>query len=309
MSTYLGEGHRPDLTAKRICSIDVPGRKKELPDEVNQLAQFVESVIFPEHGKGNRLIGNWFPIYGKRPREILPFLYFMFKDLFESCKNSSQYEVPRFVDCGSGYGIVGAVASIAGFEVYNVEIQDNIHESAVRYGEILSWQNVVDGSKIHHIHGSYYTPLWHAVAVDQYRLANGLFVENIMTRRMDIIAMDLDLKQDALPEDAIKALMEQGKKTNALLDAHLINADGFLGTDVVYIYPSDPLFNYGFPSQCDDLMYAGTYLLTASRNSQVETMLTHNQLPSFALQTKYVKANVGQNSALEFLAFKNKGWV
>jgi len=222
----------------------------EYPRKLSRLSHFIEQIVLPQNVEyASQRTGAWFPIYlnpidNSYVPEAIKGLYDTFKNCYDTIKKKDKQKVPIFLDCGSGFGMVGAIANIVGFDVYNVEIIEEAHEKAQEYGKHLVSEGIIKSERMHYINGSYYLPSYHDLAT------KGL--------------TELFKSQDAGAETLINinhALDLQKQKTIPFASSVPYTEEDYLDYDLIYCYPSDPLFNFAFPKQMNDLMKPGSYLV------------------------------------------------
>jgi len=135
-----------------------------------KLVRFNNDEVLPENSD---LIdsspGGWLPIYydeiqARLIQEPLLILDALFKNLYQKVILQGVVTLPKLFECGSGLGMIGALASLSGFQTYNIEIQRHLHNRAVEYGKRMVEKKIIDGDKVHYVNASYYTASTFAAA-------------------------------------------------------------------------------------------------------------------------------------------------
>jgi len=279
----------------------IPLQGGEIPFELNKLIQFAHDVVLRDHPDEDIRMGHWVPLYGDKPEVTMPLLYHMFQDLVKRPGYQDRVR-PRLLECGSGYGMVGRVAALAGFEVFNVEIQKDIHDEAKKYDHLLKLRGMIDESAPHTIFGNYYTPEWFEYAAAHFLQHYNLLGDVVDPRNLAMVSYNLGVSKFT-QEAIISALKVLREGTGALAEHSLVTSDGGLDVDVVHIYPSDPMFPHGFLQQMGSILRSGSMLVTYEKNSQIIKAIEEERFfqCGFTPTTWYMS---GKELGYDFLGFQ-----
>jgi hypothetical protein len=239
---------------------------REIPEQVNQLIEYVKSEIIQGDSKSaSKLIGHWFPLYFYDTEPVITNLYHTFSAVHERLRRPQR--TLRFLDCGSGYGIISAIASQAGFDASGIELLPDVHDKAVHHRKRLADAGLIDINNVHLYQGSYYVPEYFDRAVNRYQQNIRRKFSSIET---NLSMFNFEFSTDVKTHEELDAkLIELRQSTTALRESGLVTPDNRLDFDVVFCNPSDPLFPYGFFEQMDILLPYKSQMVIRSVNSQV----------------------------------------
>lgn len=259
---------------------------EQLPSKVRLLIDFIKKTLVGTNIGLDKAIGGWCTSYEHIPEGIIPFLYTTFSHLHDICQKEKR--IGRFSDFGGGDGIIAAVANIAGFDASSIEIQKDVHLRALDYYQNLVSLGVIDPSRLHLAHGTYYTPSYFRQA------AEGFLKERCINKDrspgdldMKYASYDLRIPGKSAFEDIDARLSVLGEKADTLENLGLIGRDGKLDSDVIYNFPSDPLYSFAFVEQLTQLLRPGARVVIPWGNSQVRQAIKDKQFAKFELETVF----------------------
>ncbi len=266
--------------------------RKPVPPEVTMLQRYVTETVLPMVRKEwNPFVGNWFPLYA-RGSEVIPQMYNQFSDIRRRIIRPDGRK-PRLLECGSGTGIIGDVASQAGFEVWNVELDGKAHDRAVQFGSDMVSQGILKPGAVHYVHGSYYLPeYWQNARTwweKECELNEPESSQDGLFQGYMAIGLKPDPKDTLYREPILQRLQEMDAASHALEGTGLVTASGFIDVDAFYSYPSDPAIgvDMGITKQLTERVFPNTRLIFAVASNQSQEMINKALAQGYSTETRY----------------------
>ncbi len=245
------------FAAETLASNDSP--EKELSDNLQKFILFCNDVVAKDI-RGKNLPS--FSSFGEKPAVTAPQILKALSDV----RNMYSAQQPAFLDCGSGDGMVMALAAMAGFKAHGIELDPKLVSLSRKH--LLRFETLgiipVDNLKV--AYGSYYLP-------DTPELEEGLNLELERSFQQEGI-LDTDNLEEFKRElfasygrhrfsgSPVNTIL--GKNTKAYQELGISAKQiekGFLPYDAVYHYSSDIASPFGFLPQMTRLLKPGSRII------------------------------------------------